>query len=86
MRKHKEYRNGSPDEERGFYHGLAYAVGWLITSADQPSIAIDLLNQSGVSFETLRQSGAAAYDLKPIAKELGLRLTDGKPRKDTHHD
>lgn len=64
----------------GFLQGLAYAIAWVIVAHDQESIALEMLENSGYTYDDLRRAGCDSYDLKPIAKVLDLRV-DGKPRK-----
>ena len=59
-----------PTIELNFEQGLAYALGELIRQYDEPSIAIDILNQSGFTYEKLKESNVVGCDLKVIRKAL----------------
>ncbi len=58
-------------KEKEFYHGFAVAVGALARDHRQPSMAVDIMNCNGVTLRMLEESGADAFDLDPIRKELG---------------
>ena len=77
---HGRHKEKSIESTDSWLSGLAYSVGMLIYNYGQNSIALDLLNQSGHSYQDLLDAGCATYDLKPIARALKVKL-DGTPLK-----
>ena len=59
-----------PKVELNFEQGLAFALGELIRSYDEPSIATYILKSSGITYEQLREKNVSDYDLKVIKKAL----------------
>lgn len=55
-------------EKRGFIQGYAVAVGVIVRLHDHPSIAADLLQQSGFTLRDFERAGVDEYDLKPVRK------------------
>ena len=53
-----------------FEQGLAYAIAELIRLYDEPTMAISILENSGVDIEDLKKAGVVEYDLKTIKKAL----------------
>ena len=51
-----------------FYCGLAVGLGCLIRDFDQPSMAIDIMKNNGVTFLDLKKAGVEPFDLNPIRK------------------
>ena len=53
-----------------FEQGLAYAIAELIRLYDEPTMAIEILKNSGYSFKQLKEANVAKYDLDIIKKAL----------------
>ena len=60
-----------------FVSGLGYAIGWLVNAHDQPTMAGELMAESGFKMSDFNKS-CNKYDLKFIrvaARERRLRTT-----------
>ena len=53
-----------------FEQGLAYAIAEIIRMHDEPTIAIDILKNSGLTFKELKIAGTIKYDLDVIEKAI----------------
>ena len=58
-----------------FYCGFAVGLGCLIRDFDQPSMAINIMENNGVTFLDLKKAGVEPFDLKPIRKAW---ISDGR--------
>ena len=56
------------DKEKGFIQGVVYACGFLVEDHDLPTLASELLNETGFSKEDLRF--ANEYDLAKCRKAI----------------
>lgn len=52
-----------------FEYGVIYAVSTLIRVHDEPSLALDILKESGID---IKKPNATKYDLAPIYDSLGI--------------
>ena len=59
-----------PRVELNFEQGLAFALGELIRSYDESSIALFILKSSGLTYEQLKEGNVSHYDLRIIKKAL----------------
>jgi hypothetical protein len=53
-----------------FEQGLAYAIAELIRLYDEPTMALSILRNSGISIDNLREGHVSKYDLKVIEKAI----------------
>lgn len=67
MNKYQEATNKK--NRIDFENGVIYAVSTLIRIHDEPSIALDILKESGID---ITKSSAPKYDLVPIYDALGI--------------
>lgn len=67
MNKYQEEKNMK--NRNDFENGVVYALSTLIRIHDDPSIALDVLKESGID---ITKSSAPKYDLAPIYDALGI--------------
>lgn len=59
-------------EDRAFKRGFAIALAEIIRTHDEPSIVRDVLDDAGMTMETMQLAGVEDYDLNELRKAYDL--------------
>jgi hypothetical protein len=65
--------------EQSFIQGMACAIGVLVRSYDQPSMARDIATMNGYSLSDFENANVDEFDLKEVRKAFGKK--EKKSRK-----
>lgn len=57
-------------ESDAFHYGVACALGTLIRSYDEPTIAASIIRLNGIKLSDFKKAEVNEFDLKPIRKAL----------------